>query len=147
VEVENNPLDNQGSGPNFTPTENRRDKPLLESANANEFHHGFDLEGELQGLMDSHYEGLPLPDISFDWTKKFLDETSSTYDNIRANTWLLNEQEQFYQERCAAMLRNDPDEDVDLFDEHIFCPENARGRKQKMIVFMLLYQHYKFHKF
>jgi len=146
VEVENNPLDNRGSGPNFTPTENRRDERLLESANANEFHNAFDLEGELQGLMDSHYDGLPLPDISFDWTKKILDETS-TYNNIRATTWLLNERQQFYQERCAAMLRKDRDEDVELFDEHIFRPENARGRKQKLIVFMLLYQHYKFHKF
>jgi hypothetical protein len=146
VEVDSNPLDRQGNSATFTPTEDRMDERLLESARVNEIHNAFDLEGELQGLFESHYEGLPLPDPSYDWTMKYLDESSS-YNKSRATKWLLDERDIFYQERCAAMMHSDTDECLELFDEHIFRPENARGRKQKLIVFMLLYQHYKFHKF
>jgi hypothetical protein len=42
------------------------------------------------------------------------------------------------------MLDGATSEDLELFDEHIFRPENARGAKQRIIVYMLLFQHYRY---
>jgi PIF1 helicase. len=104
-----------------------------------------DFEGELEGMSEDDYDRLPPPDVTFQWDKRQYGDTDH-YNHERALDWLLNAREVFYQNRCSHMLGGIPDEELELFDEEIFRPENAKGSKQRMIVFMLLYQQYQFHK-
>lgn len=136
-------------GADLTPTIGRSDDRLIDSADTNNFHYANyanDFEGELEGMSEDDYDRLPPPDVTFQWDKRQYGDTDH-YNHERALDWLLNAREVFYQNRCSHMLLGGiPDEELELFDEEIFRPENAKGSKQRMIVFMLLYQHYQFHK-
>ena len=69
------------------------------------------------------------------------------YDDDHALSWIMAECEIFYQNRCSDTMINETGyhDNFELFEEHIFRPENARGFKQHLIVCMLLLQHYKYH--
>jgi hypothetical protein len=144
VDLDGHHLDNQGAGADLTPTTQRIDEHLLDSSNTNDFYY-VDREGELQGMSDEDYDRIPLPDDIYNWKAK-LSNSNSFYDESKGASWIIEEREIFYQDRCAAMLQEEANSVLELFNEGTFRPENAKGIKQKTIVFMLLYQHYMFHK-
>jgi PIF1 helicase. len=143
VELDGHHLDRQGAGSDLTPTTQRIDERLIESSITNDFYY-MDREAEVQGMSDEDFDRIPLPDDNFNWKAKLLDN-DSFYEDSKGLSWIIEQRDIFYQDRCATMLEDDSNSILQLFDEGVFRPENAKGTKQKTIVFMLLYQHYMHH--
>jgi hypothetical protein len=136
VDVTESTIDITRGQHHSTPTDNRVDERLIDYADTNDAFESSAIETQ-DYLDENQFHNLrPAPD-DYNWTESHVDTV--IYEDQHMQEWLINEKEVFYSTRTTMTADTT---EVELFDEDKFRPENARGRKQKMIIFMLLYQHF-----
>ena len=120
-------------GDNDTPTENRNN-PVLEAA-ANEADNlVFKRENnEMEGLAEDYFNRLDPRDDGRDW--------STTYD-IGHTTWLTETASKFYNDVTDSIINNNDPNDLQLFEEIVYRPENAKEDAQKFLIYQHIYGHY-----
>jgi hypothetical protein len=122
----------------FTPTTGRTDDRLNDAIETEHFFNN--QHRDYEDLSDDQFNRLPDPEIgSLDWRKSC--RHSENYNIETAMSWLVEERVQFYE----TMESTDDSDTVCQFPIQDFCPENAKGKKQVMIVYILLYQLYRYH--
>ena len=68
-------------------------------------------------------------------------DCSADYD-IRYTTWLTKTASQFYKDATDGVINNNDPNDVQLFEEIVYCPENEKEDAQKFLIHQHIYDHY-----
>jgi len=124
-----------GAGDDFTPTENRTNLAHDETADAALSHQGeddgtsdnVDMEDALMNSLDTR-----VPE-GHSWSDTYSEELATSLEKYA---------KKFYDERNKEVL-NPTATDIELFDESIHKPENAKSQEQIFLIFQHLLQHYK----
>jgi hypothetical protein len=139
IDVRESSLDNAGAGASYTPTTDRVDERLNDIAAAEEVYqqHNFDYND----LHPEQFSLLPDPvPGSVKWSQSIGGDITCL--NTHGSTWLMEKRTWFYDERDS--IEHSSNAPVTLFQIDEFSPEHAKGKKQKMIIYLLLYQLYRY---
>ncbi len=133
-----------GGGDDFSPTVQQRENAAFEESAVNALSPptGEDDNDDFEDMTDRLFSNIDSripPD--FDWSENLV--------RGKAN-WLINFAKNFYKERNESIISTDaPDveEELVLFDEDVYRPENCRGEDQVFLIYHHLLVQYQIHLF